>query len=106
MRPARRLTKEASLPLHPPTHSSALRTLVLGIVLPLFGGVLHAAEPFSIQDILGAPFPSGLIAATGKPRVAWVLNERGARNIWVADGPEFKGRRLTAVTADDGQDLG
>jgi hypothetical protein len=95
-----------SLPFHLSTRPSALRTLFLGIVLALSSGALNAAEPFSIQDVLGAPFPSGLIAAPGKARVAWVLNERGARNIWVADGPEFAGRRLTAVTADDGQDLG
>ena len=35
-------------------------------------------------------------------RVAWVFDERGARNVWVADAPGFEGRRLTAFEGDDG----
>jgi dipeptidyl aminopeptidase/acylaminoacyl peptidase len=34
-----------------------------------------------------------------------VLNERGRRNIWVAEGPGFAPRRLTNYMADDGQDV-
>ena len=45
-------------------------------------------------------------AAPGGGKVVWMLNERGARNLWVAAAPDYKGRRLTAYTEDDGQDLG
>ncbi len=34
-----------------------------------------------------------------------MLNERGARNIWVAEPPRYQGHRLTAFHEDDGQDL-
>ena len=45
-------------------------------------------------------------AAPGGGRVVWLLNERGARNLWVAAAPDYKGRRLTDYQGDDGQDLG
>src|SRR5215471_19012119 len=65
-----------------------------------------AARPFTLEQILSAPFPSELIAAPGGGKVAWLLNERGARNVWVATAPDFKGVRLTSYTGDDGQDIG
>ncbi|HEV8416945.1 MAG TPA: prolyl oligopeptidase family serine peptidase [Bryobacteraceae bacterium] len=66
---------------------------------PVFG-----AE--AIERYLSAPFASDLIAAPSGGKVAWILDERGARNIWVAAAPDYKGRRLTAYKDDDGQDLG
>src|ERR1039458_3301030 len=64
------------------------------------------AKTFTLEQVLSAPFPSELIAASGGGKVAWLLNERGARNIWVAAAPDFKGVRLTNYTRDDGQDMG
>ena len=64
------------------------------------------AKTFTLEQVLSAPFPSELIAAPGGGKVAWLLNERGARNIWIAAAPDFKGVRLTNYTEDDGQDVG
>ena len=52
-------------------------------------------------------FPSELVAATHRSRVAWVFNSKGVRNIWVADGPDFvhSAHQLTRFTADDGQPI-
>jgi len=76
----------------------------------VFAGVFLAslalAKPFTLEQVLSAPFPSELIAAPGGGKVAWLLNERGARNIWTAAAPDFKGVRLTNYTRDDGQDVG
>jgi dipeptidyl aminopeptidase/acylaminoacyl peptidase len=66
---------------------------------PVFGAEL-------IERYLNAPFASELVAAPGGGKVAWILDERGARNIWVAAAPDYKGRRLTSYKDDDGQDLG
>ena len=55
---------------------------------------------------MSAPFPSELTAAPGGGAVAWLLNEGGARNVWYAVAPDFKGVRLTSWTEDDGQDIG
>ncbi len=63
------------------------------------------ARPFTIEQILSAPFPSDLVAAPTGERIAWVFNAEGKRNVWVAEGPEFKGRQLTQYTEDDGQEL-
>ncbi|HEY4086487.1 MAG TPA: prolyl oligopeptidase family serine peptidase [Bryobacteraceae bacterium] len=64
------------------------------------------AKTFTLEQVMSAPFPSEMTAAPGGKAVAWVLNERGARNIWYAAAPDFKGVRLTSWTADDGQDVG
>jgi dipeptidyl aminopeptidase/acylaminoacyl peptidase len=64
-----------------------------------------AAQQFTIEQILGAPFPTGLIAAPTGARLAWVFNERGARNLWIADGPQYQGRRLTNYRQDDGEEI-
>jgi dipeptidyl aminopeptidase/acylaminoacyl peptidase len=76
----------------------------------LFAGVLLAslavAGTFTLEQVLSAPFPSELVAAPGGGKVAWLLNERGVRNVWTAAAPDFKGARLTNYTRDDGQDMG
>ena len=61
--------------------------------------------PFSLEQILGAPFTSELVAAPAGQRVAWVFDDRGARNLWVAEGPAFARRRVTSYIGDDGQEI-
>jgi dipeptidyl aminopeptidase/acylaminoacyl peptidase len=60
----------------------------------------------SIDQYLNAPFSSAMTAAPSGGKVAWLMKERGANNIWVASAPDFKGRRLTSITEDDGQEIG
>ena len=52
-----------------------------------------------------SPQPDNLIASPVGSTIAWTFNERGVRNIYVADAPDFKPRRLTPYTEDDGQEL-
>ena len=61
------------------------------------------AEAFSIEQVLSAPFPYGLTSAQHAPRVAWVFDNKGERNIWVADAPDFVPRQVTHYKGDDGQ---
>lgn len=65
-----------------------------------------AAKGLTTDAVLGSPFPSEISAAPKGGAIAWVMNERGARNIWVAEAPAYNGRQLTSYTADDGQPLG
>jgi len=51
--------------------------------------VVCVAESFTIEQVLSAPFPYGLRSASHAPRVAWVFDNKGERNIWVADAPGF-----------------
>jgi dipeptidyl aminopeptidase/acylaminoacyl peptidase len=62
-------------------------------------------KPFTLEQVMSGAFPSELLAAPAGGRVAWVLDARGARNIWVAEPPEFKGRQLTTFSNDDGQEI-
>lgn len=64
------------------------------------------AENFTIPDILSVPFNSDLTAAPAANRIAWVMNARGIRNVWMAEAPSFKARQLTSYTQDDGQEIG
>ncbi len=66
----------------------------------------HAARQLGIAQIASAPFPYDLAASPVDAAVAWVYNERGARNVWVAiPGPHggYAAKRLTPYTADDGE---
>lgn len=83
------------------------RSILLGMfVLFLFVSRASAQQQLTIEDLLSAPFTENLTAAKSGNRVAWTLDKQGRRNIWVADGPEFKARQITNYTEDDGQELG
>ena len=80
----------------------------LTLALPLSAPSARAAD-FTLQQVLGAPFPADFTPAPAGGRVAWVFNDHGARNVWVgdkaADG-NLRGRKLTTYAGDDGIDLG
>jgi dipeptidyl aminopeptidase/acylaminoacyl peptidase len=63
------------------------------------------AEAFTIEQVLSAPFPSGLTTAAHAPRVTWTFDHNGERNIWVADAPDFMPRQVTHYTGDEGQQM-
>lgn len=68
-----------------------------------------AAHPaaFSIEQVMQAPFPSSLVAAQRDKAVAWVFDDRGCRNVWVADAAHgMRGRAVTTFTGDDGFAIG
>jgi dipeptidyl aminopeptidase/acylaminoacyl peptidase len=66
---------------------------------------LLASNGFTLEQILSSPFPSELIASNDGSKIAWVFDEQGKRNIWIAEAPAFKGRRLTPYNRDDGQEI-
>ena len=66
---------------------------------------VQRSTDFTLDQILNFPFPENLVAAPAGNRVAWTFNERGARNIYVADAPEFQPRKITSYDRDDGQEL-
>jgi dipeptidyl aminopeptidase/acylaminoacyl peptidase len=78
-------------------------TLICTALGPVRG--LAAQEPYSIERIMGAPFPSGLVADHRSGGFAWVSNERGVRNIWIARPAEYASQQLTSYMEDDGQEL-
>lgn len=64
-----------------------------------------SAGPYSLEQLMSYAFPTGLVAAPQGQRIAWLANEQGRRNVWVAEAPRWEPRQLTRYDADDGRDL-
>src|SRR4051812_37199987 len=77
------------------------------LLLALFIAMLSKgrAQNFPMDAITSYPFPSELTAAATGSKAALAINEKGKRNIYVAEGPEFSLRRLTNYEIDDGQEI-
>ena len=93
-----------------PLERRSLRPIVVLATVVLTAAVFFstpqkAAQSFTLEQIKSYPFPNELTASATGSRIAWAFNERGARNVWVAEGPDFKARRLTNYEIDDGQEL-
>src|SRR6185437_16804009 len=84
-----------------------MRKLLLFLLTPLVG----LAQPSPSEIVTGFlpfkkyPFPTELTAAATGARIAWAMNEEGRRNVYVAEGPDFAPRKLTAFTMDDAQEI-
>ena len=84
-------------------HSDSIGTLVL--ILFVFHPLPAQSGEFSLEQVMSAGFPSEMTAAPVGGGVAWVINERGARNIWMARPPDYRGLQLTGYSSDDGQTI-
>jgi len=91
---------------------SFVRAAAIAAALALPALQLHAqpapasaAAPFSLQQVKSYPFPTELTAAATGSRIVWAFEEAGVRNLYVAEGPDWKARPLTHYTQDDGQEL-
>ena len=86
--------------------TTTFRRLAVTVCAWLVPMALPAQQPFTIEQVMSAPFPDELTAAPAGGAVAWVSNARGVRNIWVAAPPDYAGRVVTAYAGDDGQEMG
>ena len=83
------------------------RAMLFSLVLFAVAGAgtaVNGAGP-TLEQIRSYPFPNELTAAATGSRIAWAVDDRGRRNVWVAEGPEFEPRQLTKFNVDDGQEL-
>ena len=64
-----------------------------------------AQSAYALEDVMAHPFTSDLVASPSGSRIGWIVTQRGVRNVWVADGPDFDARAVTSYTRDDGQEL-
>ncbi|MFN0086525.1 MAG: prolyl oligopeptidase family serine peptidase [Blastocatellia bacterium] len=91
------------------------RFLAAGFVISLLACGILLVRPastagqegtgFKLEQVLSAPFPSDLTASPKGERVAWAFDAQGRRNVWGAEGPDFKARKLTAYDQDTGEEL-
>jgi dipeptidyl aminopeptidase/acylaminoacyl peptidase len=63
------------------------------------------AKTFTIEQVMNSPFPDELTRAAHGERVAWMFDIRGARNVWIADGPDFVAHQITHYSGDDGMPI-
>lgn len=63
------------------------------------------AQSFSLRSVTSYPFISELTSSVKDSRIAISVNEQGKRNVFVADGPQFAFRKLTAYDEDEGIEL-
>jgi hypothetical protein len=66
---------------------------VVLVLLPVY----CFCEAFTIEQVLSAPFPYGLTSSAHALRVAWILDNKGERNIWVAP---VTGERPVSLTIE------
>ena len=89
-----------------PTRVHALAALAFAASLAA-AAAPPAFSAFSIEQVLGAPFPSELQAARQGERIAWVLNRRGERNVQQTIVDPRQGSHPVSVTpTDDGMSVG
>jgi dipeptidyl aminopeptidase/acylaminoacyl peptidase len=65
---------------------------------------MPAQQPFTLQQVLSAPYASELTAAPAGQRFAWVSDAEGHRNLWLGS-PHAAAHQLTIFDQDDGLDL-
>lgn len=76
------------------------------LLLLLSAAGILSAQP-TIEQLLSPPFPSGLTASPDGKILAWVFNDRGARNIYIAGGDRLQNvRKLTNYPGDNGLEIG
>src|ERR1700761_6330248 len=73
--------------------------------LPLLLAPSVGAQNFTLEQVMSAPFNSGLEASSQGKRILWIANEQGRRNLWMADLADGSARRLTNYMIDDGLEI-
>lgn len=89
-------------------HKTLWAIVLIAVVAGLGIRIGFAQSPhsnFSMAQVLGYPYPTDLVAASDGSAIAWVLDERGVRNIWAAKAPDYRPRLVTRYTRDSGQEL-
>jgi dipeptidyl aminopeptidase/acylaminoacyl peptidase len=85
-------------------NSIAMKKNILFLVLTFLTQVVFG-QSFTLESIKSYPFPTELTTSPQGSKIAWAFDEQGKRNIYVAEGPDFKARKLTSYDQDDAQEI-
>jgi dipeptidyl aminopeptidase/acylaminoacyl peptidase len=77
-----------------------MKSVVLLVAL-----VPASASAFTLEKVMSAPFCNELVAAERAPRIAWLVNLRGERNVWAAEAPAWRPHAVTHYRGDSGLEL-
>ncbi len=85
------------------------RRLLVFVCVMIFLPVALAAQSFTLEQVMSAPFNSQLRAAPVGERFVWVADQEGRRNLWVAEAGSdgsYTARALTHYDTDEGIEIG
>jgi len=89
-----------------PLFLTLLLSLLLILPVPLlFSAPTQPPPAFSLEAVLSAPHTSQLTTSPSGNRLAWVMNVKGAKSIWLAEAPDYKARQLILYDIDDGREI-
>lgn len=80
-------------------------TFLITVFLTFLITIQGNTQSFKLEDVKSYPFPTSLTSSATGAKIAWSFDEQGKRNIYVAEGPDFKARKLTSYNTDDGQEI-
>lgn len=66
---------------------------------------IFAISQTKIETYLSVPFPSNLTGSTDGKTFAWVFNNKGERNIFLATAPSYTTKQITDYKGDEGIDI-
>lgn len=67
--------------------------------------ICKAKAQIKIEDLLSVPFPTDIKSSNDGSQIAWVFNNQGTRNLYMADAATLSTKQLTKHTADDGIEI-
>ena len=59
----------------------------------------------SLRELLSTPYIGKVVAASDADKMVFTVNNKGARNIYYAEGPNYKIEKLTTYDRDEGQEI-
>lgn len=78
---------------------------LIAVLLFTFVNTGIFAQNFTLEAIKSYAFPTELVRSKKGDKIAWALDEKGVRNVYVAEAPNYIARKLTNFKDDDGQEL-
>jgi len=75
------------------------------LILPLLIVFNKINAQVTLENLLSAPFPTELKSSPNGRMLAWVFNDKGSRNVYIAESPEFTPHKLTNNSGDNGVDI-
>ena len=62
-------------------------------------------DKISFRSFRSYNFPTELVSSKNGDKLAWAMDEKGVRNIYVASAPNFEAKKITNFGKDEGQEL-
>lgn len=59
----------------------------------------------TIENLLSSPFPTYLVGSADGSTIAWLFNDKGSRNIFMAKAPKFEAKMVTNYLGDEGVEV-